>query len=154
VLYLLVVSALLFPAQRPARPRVPEMSVPQGWTVDLSGIDFLMVKHSSGASLRVGRNRIAEDLQSFAQRAAERLANPLGFAQIGRPLHFSDTEEEWFQYEIRGNRIAEHRRILYRAIRDSSNSTGVIEIVYENSEDRFEVLLSEAQSIATQFLSK
>ena len=100
MLYLLVVSALLFPAQRPARGRVPEMPVPQGWTVEINGAGLLMVNHSSGASLRVARNRVAEDLQSFAQRAAERLANPLGFAQIGRPLHFSDAGEEWFQYEI------------------------------------------------------
>jgi hypothetical protein len=149
--YLLIVSALLFSAQRPQRGRVAEISVPQGWTVDVDITDILIVNHSTGASLRVVRNRRADELESFAERGADRLANPLGFAQIGIPQHFNRDEEESFQYEIRGNRLAEHRRILYRATR---NSTGIIEIIYENSEDRFNVLLTEAQSIATQFLSK
>lgn len=149
--YLLIVSALLFPAQRPQRGRVVETSVPQGWTVDVDSPDILTVNHSTGASLRVVRNRRADELQSFAERAADRLANPLGFAQIALPVHFNRGEEEWFQYEIRGNRLAEHRRILYRATR---NPTGIIEIIYEHSEDRFNVLLTEAESIATQFMSK
>jgi hypothetical protein len=153
VLYLLIFSALLAPAQRPARGRVPEIPVPQGWTVELYGAD-LVVTHSSGASLRVVTSRRAEDLEGFAQRAADGLAYPLGFAQISMPQHFNDGKEEWFQYEIRGNRLTSHRRILYRAIRNSNNSTGVIEITYENSEDHFSALLTEAQSIATQFLSK
>jgi hypothetical protein len=148
-----MLSALLFPAQRPARARVPEIAVPQGWTVELYGVD-LVLKHSTGASLRVVTNRRTEDLQGFAERAADGLAYPLGFAVISVPVHFSDAKEEWFQYEIRGNRLAEHRRILYRAIRNANSSSGVTEIVYENSEERFSVLLTEAQSIATQFLSK
>jgi hypothetical protein len=151
--YLLMLAALLLPVQRPARGRAPEFSVPQGWTVELfSGID-LVVKHSSGASLRVIHRR-TDDLQGFAQRAAEGIAYPLGFALIGMPQHFNDGTEEWFQYEIRGNRIAQHRRILYRASRNPSDPAGVIELTYENAEDRFDVLLTEAQSIATQFLSK
>ena len=149
--YLLIVSALLFPAQRPQWGRVVEISVPQGWTVETDSPVFLVVNHSTGASLRVVRNRGADELQSFAERGADRLANPLGFAQIGIPQHFNRGEEESFQYEIRGNRLAAHRRILYRATRDS---TGIVEIIYEHSEDRFSVLLTEAQSIATQFLSK
>jgi|ERR1041384_639564 hypothetical protein len=151
MLYLLIASALLVPVQRPARGRVAEISVPQGWTVDVDSPVLLMVNHSTGASLRVVINRRADELQSFAEREADRLANPLGFAQIAAPQHFNRGEEESFQYEIRGNRLAEHRHILYRATR---NSTGIIEIIYENSEGRFNVLLTEAQSIATQFLSK
>jgi hypothetical protein len=49
--------------------------------------------------------------------------------------------------------VAAHRRILYRAIRNPKDPANVTEIIYENSEDRFNVLLTEAQSIATQFLN-
>jgi hypothetical protein len=154
MIYLLILSALLFPAQRPPQRRPPEIAVPQGWAVEFNfGID-LWVKHSSGASVRVIRSRRAEDLRAFAEREAEGLAYPLGFAEIDTPLHFDDAKGESFEYKIRGNRLAEHRRILYRAIRDPNNSTGVIQIIYENSEDRFDVLMTEAQSIATRFLSQ
>ena len=74
---------------------------------------------------------------------------PLGFAKLGEPRHFQDSDEEWIQYEIRGNRLSERRRILYRATR---RKTAVFEIVYENSEDRFDVLLTEAQSLAASIL--
>jgi hypothetical protein len=153
MLYLLILPALLFPAQRPARGRVPEISVPQGWTVQLSGLD-LLVEHSSGASLRVVRRRLADDLQNVAARSADGIAYPLGFAEIGPPRHFVNGKEEWVQYEIRGNRLAAHRRILYRAKRDPDDPAWVIETIYENSEAGFSVLLTEAQSIATQFLSQ
>ena len=152
--YFLVLTSLLIPAQRPARPRGPEFSVPQGWAVEFSFPDILVVNHSKGASLRVVRSRTTDDLRSFAIRAVDRLANPLGFAQVGMAQHFSDANEEWFEYVIRGNRLAEHRRILYRAARDSQNPTSVIEMIYESREDQFDVLLSEAHSIASQFLSK
>ena len=152
MVYLLMFSVLLFPAQRPVSGSLPEFAVPQGWTVALGGID-LVVDHSSGASLRV-IHRTTDNLQSFAQLAVERLANPLGFAHIGMPEHFNNGSEEWFQYDIRGNRIAEHRRILYRAIRNPNDPAGVIEITYENAENRFDVLLTEAQLIASQFLTQ
>ncbi len=71
---------------------------------------------------------------------------PLGFAKLGEPQHFKGTNEEWVQYEIRGNRMTEHRRILYRAFRRGS---GLFELVYENNEDRFDQLLTEAQEIAS-----
>ena len=154
MIYLFMLSALLLPAQRQAPlRRPPEMAVPQGWTVALSGFD-LVVNHSSGASLRVVHRRTTDDLQAFAEREADGVASPLGFAHIGIPVHSSDGREEWFQYEIRGNRIAEHRRILFRAIRNSDDPNVIIEITYENSEARFDVLLTEAQSVATQFLSR
>ena len=72
--------------------------------------------------------------------------NPLGFAKLGEPRYFKDAHDEWVQYEIQGNRLADHRRILYRALR---RDTGYFEIVYEASEDGFDVLLTEAQSIAS-----
>ena len=154
MLSLLIVAALLFPAQRPARARAPEFSVPQGWnTITFSPV-YLDIEHSSGATLRVGRRRLADNLQNFAARSADGIAYPLGFAEIGPPRHFVDGKKEWFQYEIRGNRMAAHRRILYRAMRDPDDSASVIEMTYENSEDRFSVLLTEAQSITTQFLSR
>ena len=71
---------------------------------------------------------------------------PLGFAKLGEPRHFKGATEEWVQYEIRGNRLTDHRRILYRAVRRGS---GFFELVYENSEDRFDVLLTETQEIAS-----
>lgn len=103
------------------------------------------LEHSSGASLLVTKSRPAGEFDSDTRRVAERLANPLGFAQIGEPRHFSDSNQEWVEYVIRGNRLAERRRILYRAVRNQSDLT---EIVYENSEDRFDILVSEALSIA------
>ena len=85
-------------------------------------------------------------LDDFAQRQAERIMTPLGFAKLSEPQHFKGTNEEWVQYEIWGNRLTEHRRILYRAFRRSS---GLFELVYENNEDRFDQLLTEAQEIAS-----
>jgi hypothetical protein len=102
-------------------------------------------------TLTVIRSRHTEELANYARSAAELLANPLGFATIGQPRRFSDAGQEWFEYEIHGNRRAERRRILYRATR---NSSGLVEIVYENSEARFDTLLTEVHSMVTQFLSK
>src|SRR6266705_7072296 len=135
MIFVLVFSALvqLSQPQRPTRTRVPEFTVPQGWTVKMVGID-LRVTHATGASLTVIRSRHTKELASYARSAAEGWANPLGFARIGEPRHFSDASQEWFEYEIHGNRIAERRRILYRATR---NSSGLVEIMYENNEDRF-----------------
>src|SRR5439155_22853873 len=147
MIFLLVFSALLqfSQPQRPTRSRVPEVTVPQGWTVQMVGID-LRVTHATGASLLVIRSRRTQDLASYAHIAAEGWANPLGFARIGEQHHFSDASQEWFEYEIHGNRRAERRRILYRAIR---NSSGLVEIMYENSEARFDTLLTEVHSIVT-----
>jgi len=150
MIFLLLFSVLLSQQQRPARSRLPEFTVPQGWTVKLAGID-LHVTHATGASLTVIRSRHTEELASYAHKAAEGWANPLGFARIGEPSHFSDASQEWFEYEIQGNRLAERRRILYRAIR---NSSGLVEIMYENSAARFDTLLTEVHSIVAQFLSK
>ena len=117
--------------------------LPQGWTGRASGA-VARLEHSSGASLLVTRPRPTEEFNAFARHAVERLASPLGFARIGEPRHFSDPNQEWFEYQIRGNRLSERRRILYRLVRSDA---GFVEIIYENSENRFDALLSEALSI-------
>ena len=72
--------------------------------------------------------------------------SPLGFAKLGEPRFFKDSHDEWVQYEIVGNRLSDHRRLLYRALRRDTN---FFEFVFEAGEDRFDLLLTEAQGIAT-----
>jgi len=79
------------------------------------------------------------------RQATWAILTPLGFAKLGEPQHFKGTNQEWVQYEIRGNRMTEHRRILYRAFR---RGAGLFELVYENNEDRYDLLLTEAEEIA------
>jgi hypothetical protein len=45
-----------------------------------------------------------------------------------------------------GNRISERHRILYRVLK---RDTSLFETVYEAKEERFEVLLTEAQGISS-----
>jgi hypothetical protein len=149
---LLALLAALQVAEAPV-PTVPaavrgdrfQIIVPQGWKT-LNGGGDVLLEHESGASLLVRRVTQTKNLTDYAQQQAERVMNPLGFAKLGEPRYFKDAHDEWVQYEIQGNRLAEHRRILYRALR---RDTGYFEIVYEASEDRFEVMLTEAQSIAS-----
>ena len=122
-----------------------QIIVPQGWKT-LNGGGDVLLEHASGASLLVRRITQTKNLTGYAQQQAERVMNPLGFATLGEPRYFKDNHDEWVQYEIQGNRLADHRRILYRALR---RDTGYFEIVYEASEDRFELLLTEAQGIAS-----
>jgi len=122
-----------------------QIVVPQGWRTLNGGSDVLL-EHSTGASLLIRRISQTRNLQGYAQQQAERVMAPLGFAKLGEMRSFKDTHDEWVQYEIVGNRLAEHRRILYRALRRDS---GYFEILYEAGEDRFEVLLTEAQGIAS-----
>ena len=122
-----------------------QIAVPQGWRILAAGSDVVL-EHSTGASLLLLRATPTSKLDDFAQRQAERIMSPLGFAKLGEPQHFKENNQEWVQYEIRGNRLSEHRRILYRAFRRGSS---LFELVYENSDDRFELLLTEAQEIAT-----
>jgi hypothetical protein len=70
---------------------------------------------------------------------------PLGFARLGEPVYFKEKQEEWVQYEIAGNRLADPHRIRYRVLRRDNS---FFESVYEAPEDRFERLLTEAQGIA------
>ncbi len=126
-----------------------EITVPYGWTAERVGRDASL-KHTTGASLTVINSRSTNDFRSFTERMAEGVANPLGFATISKPRHFSNSDQEWFEYEIRGNRLADHRKILYRAVR---TRTGLTEIIFESAEDRYNILLPEALSIASSLKS-
>ena len=106
----------------------------------------VLIEHSTGASLLVRRITQTKNLPDYAQQQAERVMTPLGFAKLGEPRHFKDAHDEWVQYEIQGNRLSDHRRLLYRALR---RDTGFFEFVFEASEDRFDMLLTEAQGIAS-----
>jgi hypothetical protein len=128
-----------------------QIVVPQGWKVAAAARDVTL-EHSTGASLVVRRpastrnlDTLIRNLDTFAQDAVERIMAPLGFAKFERPRRSKNGNEESVQYEIRGNRLSNHRRILYRAIR---RDAGVYEMLYENSEDRYDVLVAEAQAIA------
>ena len=123
-----------------------EITVPHGWTSERTLNRSFNLTHTTGASLRVLTSRSTRNFRSYAQGVAENLANPLGFETISTPQHFSNAEQEWYEYDIRGNRLTDHRRLLYRAIR---TTTGLTEIIFENSEERFETLLPEAMSIAS-----
>jgi hypothetical protein len=150
VLFVALIQANSVPAPGPAvHGDRFQIVVPQGWkTLNEGG--FVLLEHSSGASLLVQRIARAANLQEYAQRQAERIMVPLGFAKLGEPRYFKDAHDEWVQYEIRGNRLSDHRRILYRALR---RDTGFFESVYEAPEDQFEALLTEAQGIASSVQS-
>lgn len=122
-----------------------QILVPQGWRT-LNGGGDVLIDHTTGASLLVRRIAQTKNLKEYAQVQAERVMTPLGFAKLGEPRFFKDGHDEWVQYEIRGNRLSEHRRILYRALHRDS---GFFEFVYEAGEDQFDVLLTEAQGIAS-----
>src|SRR5262245_53939557 len=119
--------------------------VPQGWKT-LNDGGFVLLEHSTGASLLIQRVTRTNNLSDYAKRQAELIMLPLGFALMGEPRYFKDAHDEWIQYEILGNRISDRHRILYRVLRRDS---GFFETVYEAKEDRFEVLLTEAQGIAS-----
>jgi hypothetical protein len=127
-----------------------EITVPHGWKVVIGSPAVARLEHSAGATLRINTVRSAEKFETFSRNAVERLADPLGFAKIGEPRRFSDSHLQWIEYEVRGNRLSERKRIFYRATR---TETGIAEIVYENSEDRFDLLKSEALSIVSSLKS-
>jgi hypothetical protein len=106
----------------------------------------VVLEHSTGASLLIVRVEATRNLPEYAQQQAERIMTPLGFAKLSDPKTYKDPRDEWVEYEIRGNRLSEHRRILYRALRRGAAFYG---IVYEASEDDFEALLTDAQNIAS-----
>ena len=146
ILLLIFLSLQISQPPAPARGDRFQIAVPQGWKALTAGSADVLLEHSTGASLLVMRGMPTTKLDAFAQDHAERIMVPLGFAKLSEPRHFKGPNEEWVQYEIRGNRLSEHRRILYRAFRRGS---GLFELVYENSEDRFDVLITEAQEIAS-----
>jgi len=132
-------------SQPPVRGDRFQIFVPQGWKT-LNDGGYVLLGHSSGASLLVQRINRPGNLPEYAQRQAERIMLPLGFAKLGEPQSFKEGKDEWIQYEILGNRLAVHRRILYRVLR---RDTGFFEFVYEAAEDRFDLLLTEAEGIAS-----
>ena len=126
-----------------------QIIVPHGWSASTLTGAFIRLEHSNGASLLLTDRSTGipvQNLDSFAKLSAERIMNPLGFAKIGEPRHFRNADQQWIEYNICGNRLAEHRRILYRAIK---RKAGLLEITYENSDDNFDVLLSEVQAITS-----
>jgi hypothetical protein len=146
VLLLLAVLQAATPSAQPtARGDRFQIAVPQGWKILTAGTDVLL-EHSTGASLLIVRVDAARNLAEYAQLQAERIMTPLGFAKLSDPKSFKDSRDEWVEYEIRGNRLSDHRRILYRALR---RGTGYYGIVYEASENDFEALLTDAQNIAS-----
>lgn len=122
-----------------------QIAVPQGWKVLNAGTDVLL-EHSSGASLLLIRVDPTKNLSEYAQLQAERIMSPLGFARISEPKVYKDSKDEWVEYEIHGNRQADHRRILYRALR---RGTAFYCIVYEASEDQYDSYITDAESIAS-----
>jgi len=141
--------------QPPLTPTPPvrgdrfQIVVPQGWRT-LNDGGYVLLEHSSGASLLVQRINRPTNFAEYAQRQAERVMLPLGFATLGEPRSFKDGKDEWIQYEIRGNRLTVHRRLLYRVLR---RDTSFFEFVYEAGENGFETLLTEAQEIASSVQS-
>jgi hypothetical protein len=121
-----------------------QIAVPQGWKVLTSDADVVLA-HTSGASLLIVRVEATRNLSEYAQQQAERIMSPLGFAKLSDPRNYKDAHDEWVEYEIRGTRQADHRRILYRALHRGTAFYGV---VYEAGEDQYEALLTDAQSIA------
>ena len=150
----MVVAFILLFAQVTQSPQVVqngdyEITVPHGWRAEWVGRDSTL-KHTSGASLQIINSRSTNDLSGFTERRAEGVANPLGFATISKPRHFSNSDQEWLEYDIRGIRLADHRRILYRAVKTHA---GLTEIIFESAEDRFDILLPEALSVASSLKS-
>jgi hypothetical protein len=122
-----------------------QIIVPQGWKTLIGGGDVVL-EHATGASLLVRRIVQTKNLPGYARQQAERVMAPLGFAKLGEARDYHDAQDEWVQYEILGNRLTEHRRILYRALR---RDTAYFEFVFEASEDKFDLLLSEAETMAS-----
>ncbi|HLH30934.1 MAG TPA: hypothetical protein VKY31_06995 [Terriglobia bacterium] len=146
----LLILALLQSTQAPALQAVRgdrfQVSVPQGWKVltsDTSG--DVVLDHSSGASLLIIRVQPPKSLQDYAQDQAERIMAPLGFAKLGEPKYSKEGKDEFVEYQIRGNRLSEHRRILYRALH---RGTAYYCIVFEAPEDQYEALVTDAQNVA------
>ena len=107
---------------------------------------FVCSSIPTGASLLVQRITRPANFSDYALHQAERIMMPLGSRSSRDPRALKDSHDEWVQYEIRGNRLTDHRRILYRAFR---RDTGFFELIYEAREDDFDLLMTEAQSMAS-----
>jgi len=71
---------------------------------------------------------------------------PLGFCEVRGTAPIQGFRRRIASIRNSGKRLSERRRILYRVI---FRKTGIFEVVYESSEDRFDILLSEAQAVAS-----
>jgi hypothetical protein len=121
--------------------------VPNGWKAEtlLRGSDII-IEHVSGASIiyRPAPARGLRDLDAVARQGVDRTMQPLGFATFGPALLRKLNGDAAIQYEIRGNRLSERRKLLYVGIQ---RSDGFYEMIYENSEAGFDSLLPEAERI-------
>jgi hypothetical protein len=97
VFFLIFVVLQATPSQAPSvRGDRFQILVPQGWKVLNEG-GYVLLQHSSGASLLVQRINRATNLQDYAQQQAERIMAPLGFATLGEPKSFKNAHDEWVQ---------------------------------------------------------
>src|SRR5262249_29650650 len=125
--------------------RLYSVLIPHGWKVADRLAADIVLEHSSGATFSY--NNVAtrgSDLAAVAQLGVDRTMRPLGFASFGNPLQRKLNGYPAVQYEIHGNRLSEHRRVLYLAVQREDS---FYEVIYENSESGFDLLLPEVEHI-------
>ncbi|MBI4474021.1 MAG: hypothetical protein HY646_15235, partial [Acidobacteria bacterium] len=121
-----------------------QMLVPHGWSATESRPDRLV--HTTGASFEVlSIPRAAADIQQYAIRGVEQVWRPLGFVVVGKPVERKVRGYPAIQYDIQGNRLSERRKLRYIAV---DRGAGSYELIYENSDEGFDLLLNEAERIA------
>ena len=146
---LLVLQAVPPPAETVFQSRSMHILVPHGWkpAEPESRSSVIRLEHSSGASFEVRRaGSGTQKLKQFAERGLEQVWLPLGFVSLGDPLERKLRNDPAIQYKIIGNRLSERRKLSYIAV---FRIDGALELIYENSEDQFELLSSEAERIAS-----
>src|SRR5262245_50251668 len=119
--------------------------VPYGWKVDNMQSQSIQIEHTSGASFIFRSIRGKGDLETFAREGVDRVMMPLGFATFDEPLKRKVNVAPAIQYEIQGNRLSRHRKLLYIAF---ARDDGFYETIYENDETNFDQLLTEAERMA------
>jgi hypothetical protein len=119
--------------------------VPFGWKVDNLQTQSIQIKHSSGASFIFRGIRGKGDLETFALEGVDRVMMPLGFATFGEALKRKVNGAPAIQYQIQGNRLSQHRKLLYIAI---ARDDGFYETIYENDETDFDQLVTDAERMA------
>ena len=119
--------------------------VPYGWKVDNLHTQSIEIDHTSGASFIFRSIRGKGNLDAFAREGVDRVMMPLGFATFGEPLNRKVNGAPAVQYEIQGNRLSRHRKLLYIAI---ARDDGFYETIYENDETNFDQLVTDAERMA------
>jgi hypothetical protein len=119
--------------------------VPYGWKVDNLQTQSIQIEHTSGATFIFRSIRGKGDLETFAREGVDRVMMPLGFATFGDPLKRKVNGAPAIQYEIQGNRLSRHRKLLYIAI---AREDGYYETIYENDETNFDQLVTDAERMA------